>query len=198
MALRDALPDGLLDAMAVCVARSGLAATTLEDVAREAGCSRATLYRYASGKAQILGALAARDGEAIVNALVAEAQFAPTLTDAVVAVVAGGVVALGRHPVLARLLADEPDVLLPYLVFGGQAAFEGAAIDAIAQLQVHAGQLAQALELPLRSRNIHHGKALADTGPLQRAGHPQHGHGAGHGAEGVRGDEAIAALIRLG
>ena len=56
MAPRDALPDGLLDAMAICVARSGLAATTLEDVAREAGCSRATLYRYASGKAQILGA----------------------------------------------------------------------------------------------------------------------------------------------
>ncbi|MFM8238225.1 MAG: TetR/AcrR family transcriptional regulator [Actinomycetota bacterium] len=132
MAPGDALPDGLLDALTVCVARSGLAGTTLEDVAREAGCSRATLYRHFAGKVPLLAALAARDGETIARELVAEARVASTLTDAVVAVVAGGVTALGEHPALARLLAEEPEVLLPYLSFAGQTAFLAAAADRLA------------------------------------------------------------------
>ena len=36
--------ERLLDAAASCYARFGLAKTTAEDVAREAGVSRATLY----------------------------------------------------------------------------------------------------------------------------------------------------------
>ena len=37
-------------ALLTCIARYGLAKTTLDDVAREAGCSRATLYRYFDSK----------------------------------------------------------------------------------------------------------------------------------------------------
>ena len=132
MAPLDARPEGLLDALTACVARNGLAGTTLEDVAVEAGCSRATVYRHFPGKAPLLAALAARDGEDLATRLVAEARRAPTLTDAVVAVVAGGVVALREHPVLARLLAHEPEVLLPYLSFGGQTAFLAVAADRLA------------------------------------------------------------------
>jgi len=36
----------VLDAALTCVGRVGLAKTTLDDVAREAGCARATVYRY--------------------------------------------------------------------------------------------------------------------------------------------------------
>jgi AcrR family transcriptional regulator len=132
MAPTDARPDALLDAMVVCVSRSGLAGTTLEDVAGEAGCSRATLYRHFPGKTSLLAALVARDGEEIAERLVAEAHRAPTLTDAVVTVVAGGVVTLREHPVLARLLADEPEVLLPYLSFSGQTTFLAVAADRLA------------------------------------------------------------------
>jgi AcrR family transcriptional regulator len=38
--------DGLLDAAGVAFARFGVARATMMDVARLAGCSRATLYRY--------------------------------------------------------------------------------------------------------------------------------------------------------
>ena len=38
------------DAALVCIGRFGLAKTTVDDIAREAGCSRATLYRYFDGK----------------------------------------------------------------------------------------------------------------------------------------------------
>jgi AcrR family transcriptional regulator len=42
------------DALLVCIARFGLSKTTLDDVARVAGCSRATLYRYFDGKATLV------------------------------------------------------------------------------------------------------------------------------------------------
>ena len=41
----------------VCIARWGTAKTTLDDIAREAGCSRATIYRlFPGGKRAVLDA----------------------------------------------------------------------------------------------------------------------------------------------
>ena len=51
----------ILDAALACIARVGLAKTTLDDVAREAGCARATVYRCFPGKQQLLGALVDRE-----------------------------------------------------------------------------------------------------------------------------------------
>ena len=49
----------ILDATAACIARFGLGKTTLDDVAKAAGCSRATVYRLFPGKQQLLGAYVA-------------------------------------------------------------------------------------------------------------------------------------------
>src|SRR3954471_14382319 len=47
--------DRILEATCACVARYGLAKTTVEDAAREAGLSRATVYRYfPGGKDQLI------------------------------------------------------------------------------------------------------------------------------------------------
>ena len=46
----------LRDAALVCIGRFGLAKTTVDDIAHEAGCSRATLYRYFDGKPAIVRA----------------------------------------------------------------------------------------------------------------------------------------------
>ena len=43
-----------VEAMLVCIARFGLSKTTLDDVARQAECSRATLYRYFDGKTALV------------------------------------------------------------------------------------------------------------------------------------------------
>ena len=52
--------DRILDATLTCLGRVGLTKTTLDDVAREAGCARATLYRYFPGKQPLVNALVAR------------------------------------------------------------------------------------------------------------------------------------------
>ena len=44
----------IVDAALRCFAHYGVAKTTFEDIAREAGCSRATVYRYFPGKESLL------------------------------------------------------------------------------------------------------------------------------------------------
>ena len=55
----DLSPKGalILDAALTCIGRVGLAKTTLDDVAREARCARATVYRCFANKQQLLAAL---------------------------------------------------------------------------------------------------------------------------------------------
>ena len=114
----------LLDATAACVARVGVSKTTLDDVAREAGCSRATLYRYFPGKPALLGALVGREAQTLRAAL----EMAATGTDSaarcsleetVAVVVTRAAGWLAAHPALQFVIAAEPDLLLPHLAFDG-------------------------------------------------------------------------------
>jgi AcrR family transcriptional regulator len=109
----------LLDAATACIARVGVTKTTLDDVAREARCSRATLYRYFPGKPALVGALVAREAGALELALTIASADAESLTDAVVAVVLAAAEWLAAQPALTFVLAAEPEVLLPHLAFDG-------------------------------------------------------------------------------
>ncbi|HET7721707.1 MAG TPA: TetR/AcrR family transcriptional regulator [Acidimicrobiales bacterium] len=114
-----ALRDRVCEASLACIARWGITKTTLDDVAREAGCSRATIYRaFQGGKAEVLAATLARE----VERFRAEVGGAidGTRDDLEEAVVAGVVAAarfLRGHDALAYLLAREPDVVLPWIAF---------------------------------------------------------------------------------
>src|SRR5260370_22901669 len=106
-------------ALLSCVARQGLRKTTLDDVAREAGCGRATLRRYFASKQALLSAAGHAEATRIVAALRDAAASAETLEDAVVALLVTAGTELGAHPAL-RFVADfEPDSLLPHLAFSG-------------------------------------------------------------------------------
>jgi AcrR family transcriptional regulator len=107
----------LRDAVLVCVGRFGLAKTTVDDIAREAGCSRATLYRYYDGKPAILRAAVAAELERVTTALVDTGRDEPTFADAVVAVVVRGARELRAHDALQFLLAHEPEAVLGHLAF---------------------------------------------------------------------------------
>jgi AcrR family transcriptional regulator len=109
----------LLDATAACIARVGLSKTTLDEVAREAGCSRATLYRYFPGKPPLLRALVSRDAAVLECELQAATADAPTLEDAAVAIVLRAADWLAGHPALRFVMTAEPEVLLPHLAFDG-------------------------------------------------------------------------------
>lgn len=106
------------DAVLRCVARRGVRKTTLDHVASEAGCSRATLYRAFPGGKDAVMAFAA---EAEIERLLAELDDAlrrpGTLEDVLVVALVGASRALLHHQALGYVLAHEPDLVRPLLAF---------------------------------------------------------------------------------
>jgi AcrR family transcriptional regulator len=107
----------VLDAALTCIARVGLAKTTLDDVAREAGCARATVYRCFPNKQQLLAAFVVREAVALRDAVVVAAADSPTLGDAITTVMTTAAGRLRTHPALAFVSMHEPELLLPFLAF---------------------------------------------------------------------------------
>lgn len=125
-------PDLVLDATLACIARVGLTKTTLDDVAREAGCARATVYRYFPGKLPLLVAVVTREADTLQAQMLEAAADEPTLADAATAVITTAAHALANHPALVFLTTNEPEVLLPYLAFERESAVLMAAAEMVA------------------------------------------------------------------
>lgn len=101
-----------------CVARWGLAKTTLDDVAREAGCSRATVYRlFPGGKAELIRAAGAHEVARLLVELTASAAEAPDLETLLVDVIGGAARFVADHEAIGMLVRHEPEVLMPVLAF---------------------------------------------------------------------------------
>jgi AcrR family transcriptional regulator len=115
--------DRVLDGALTCIARVGLNKTTLDDVARAAGCARATVYRTFSNKQHLLNALIEREALRLQSTVVAAAGEADNLGDAVTAAVTTAARALVAHEPLAFVASYEPELLLPYLAFEHERAF---------------------------------------------------------------------------
>ena len=108
--------ERLLQATYACVGRWGLAKTTVEDAAREAGVSRATVYRYfPGGRDELIGAVVGWEFARFFRRLYEEVHDAETLEE----VMERGLIfahrALVEHEVLQRVLETEPEILLPRL-----------------------------------------------------------------------------------
>ena len=109
--------ERILEATLECVGRLGMAKTTMEDIARQADLSRATLYRaFPGGRDEVL--------DAVVTWEVA--RFFLRLSDAIHAdeldtttVLERGLLAardaLEHHELLQRLLREEAEQLVPSL-----------------------------------------------------------------------------------
>jgi AcrR family transcriptional regulator len=118
----DPTGERICDATLRCVARWGVAKTTLEDVAREAGVGRATIYRtFQGGKGHVMQAVLVREAARFltgVDAAIDEAGSDAPLEDVIVAGVTSAAGQLDRHDALRFLLAHEPEVVLPHVAFG--------------------------------------------------------------------------------
>jgi AcrR family transcriptional regulator len=106
------------DATLACVARWGVTKTTLEDVAREAGVGRATIYRtFRGGKGHVLRATLLRETERFLDGVRAAVEAADEFEDVLVAGVTTAARQLAGHDALRYLLAHEPDLVLPHIAF---------------------------------------------------------------------------------
>jgi AcrR family transcriptional regulator len=110
--------ERILDATLRCIGRWGLAKTTLDDVAREAGCSRATVYRaFPGGKESLVCNLVAVEASRFAAGLRRELAAHDDLDDLLVAGITHTARWLTGHAALQFMLAHEPELILPRVAF---------------------------------------------------------------------------------
>jgi AcrR family transcriptional regulator len=108
--------ERLLQATYTCVARWGLAKTTVEDAARQAGVSRATVYRYfPGGRDELISAVVGWEFNRFFVRLYDEVHDAESLEEVMERGLMFAHLAVVEHEVLQRILVTEPEVLLPRL-----------------------------------------------------------------------------------
>jgi len=113
---RAAIRERILQATYDCVARWGLSKTTVEDAAREAGLSRATVYRYFSGgRQELINAVVGWEYAAFFLRLYEQVRDAESLEEVIERGLMFAHRSIREHEVLQRILLTEPDLLLPQL-----------------------------------------------------------------------------------
>lgn len=110
----------ILDAAAAVFIDFGIRRASMDDIARRAGLGRATLYRrfpHKDGLVQAALLAQARDFLAEMDRRIQGMERAEDqLAEGFVAFVTG----IRRHPLLTRLLATEPEDVLPWLTVNGE------------------------------------------------------------------------------
>ncbi len=108
--------ERILAATYACVARWGLSKTTIEDAAREAGLSRATVYRYfPGGREELIDAVVSWQYLQFFGRLYEEVQGAASLEELLERGLAFAGRSLLEHEVFQKVVETEPEILLPKL-----------------------------------------------------------------------------------
>ncbi len=123
----------ILDAAFEAIAVFGIARLSLEDVARRAGLSRQTLYRYFRTKDDVVAAVILREEEALLAVVTSAGSTHQSAREALEAAILATLVAAREHALLGRLLETEPERVLPFLM-SDQAPVLSAATPAVADL----------------------------------------------------------------
>jgi AcrR family transcriptional regulator len=114
----DELERNLVAAAVRCVARWGLAKTSLEDIAREAGVSRATVYRaFPGGKSRLVETVVHQEVGRLFHEAEVDARSATTLEDLLCVGISVALRELTGHAALRYLLTYEPGAIVPHLAF---------------------------------------------------------------------------------
>jgi AcrR family transcriptional regulator len=107
--------DPYLDAAVRCFTRHGVGRTSVQDIARELKVDRTTVYRQVGNVDSILRLLAGRELHRFLDDLPARLNGLRG-PEAVVDLLAAAIEFAQGHPVLRKVLADEPELIGPFIV----------------------------------------------------------------------------------
>ncbi len=103
--------DPYLDAFARAVTRFGVARTRMQDIAAEVGVDRTTVFRNAGSMDTIVETYLAREVHGFFDALLGDMPSDLDGPELVIEIVARAIERARAHPVLAKAIADEPDLV---------------------------------------------------------------------------------------
>ena len=108
----------IIDGTLTCLARHGTLKTTVDDIARQAGVSRATVYRvFPGGRDEILAAVVDTEMARLFSALGVRLGEAADLTEALVGGIVEASTRIRSHAALGYLVEHEPEMVLGHLAF---------------------------------------------------------------------------------
>lgn len=131
--------DRILDAAAACYVERGPSGTLHRTIAERAGVSRPTVYKYVGDQAAITRALLERELDRFFAAVAEVIAREVSVRDRFVEALAFTVAYAAGHDLFQRLLADQPEVVLPWLTTHSSPVIERA-------VDVASPQLARAVE----------------------------------------------------
>jgi AcrR family transcriptional regulator len=106
--------DHILDAAASCFSRHGLAHTSVPEIARELGVSRATMYRQIGPVDDFARLILARDAHRLVDEVATKLEHL-TGPDAVLTLTVTTIRFAATHPLIRKVLSDEPHLVGEFL-----------------------------------------------------------------------------------
>ncbi|HKY15661.1 MAG TPA: TetR/AcrR family transcriptional regulator, partial [Microthrixaceae bacterium] len=96
----------------------GVTKTTLDDIAREAGCSRATVYRlFPGGKGSLIQTVGEREVGRLLVELIEVLDRSDDLEELLVVAIGTAAAFIRDNEALQTVTRHEPEQLLPYLAF---------------------------------------------------------------------------------
>jgi AcrR family transcriptional regulator len=108
----------VLEGTVRCLGRWGMAKTTVDDIAREAGCSRASVYRrFPGGKDHLLLAAGQYEEGRLFATIAGHLEAAPSLEELLVVGIHRASCFLAANEALQYLIDHEPESILPYIAF---------------------------------------------------------------------------------
>ena len=121
------------EAALACISRYGVAKTNLDDVAAEAGLSRASAYRACpGGKQALIESVFATEAAGVLQSINDAVAQADDLAHGLAAGIAAASRRLASIEALRFVLRYEPELVLPHLSFAGLDRFLAAASTALA------------------------------------------------------------------
>ena len=149
--------DRILDAAAVLFAEQGATGVGMDQVAKAAGCSRATLYRYFDNRQALMTAFAHREARQIVELVAEEVATVKDPAERGVTAIVGTLAAVRQRPLLHHWYAGGDSALLTEILRESPL-IESFAAGFVSAGQEHAGPdlgrwvIRMILSLPRRTR----------------------------------------------
>ncbi|WP_062985420.1 TetR/AcrR family transcriptional regulator [Nocardia anaemiae] len=162
----------ILDAALVQFAKVGVKKTTIEDVARQAGVDRVTVYRRVGSRDDLVQAVISREVATLLAELAAMPERHNSIDDLVADIFATVVTRWRTHPMVERMLAIEPERVIMKLTVDGATTFTMCVTATATTLDraVACGLLAESDDLVIRAEivcRVVHSLILAPHGMAQ-------------------------------